>query len=292
MTEHDDMPATGIIPGPGFWLLAFLLIAAGCYVAGVQRLSGRGVRWPRTRTFAAVGGLLCLAVAVLPPPVPAFPGHVVQHLLMAMLGPLLLALSAPITLALRTLPSPGRRFLLTALHHPVVTIFTLAPVVLILHLGGLYAYYLTPLYNAAHHQPWLQGFIHLHMFLTGCVVSWYLIGPDPIARRPGTRTALIVLFIAAAGHDILAKLLYARQLPAGGGTAEQIQLGAQIMYYGGTVIELLLAAVLMRTWYARSGRSLRREQRRTKSQQSLLDDARDDRLTRRGVSLKKSGAVR
>lgn len=281
MIEHD-MPAAGIIPGSGFWLLTFLLIVGAGYVTGVQRLSGRGVRWPRKRSLAAVGGLLCPAVAVLPHPVPAFPGHVVQHVLMVMLGPLLLALSAPITLALRTLPSTGRRYLLTTLHHPAVTIFTLAPVVVILHLGGLCAYYLTPLYDTAHHQPWLQGFIHLHMFLAGCVLSWYLIGPDPMARRPSTRTALVVLFIAAAGHDILAKLLYARQLPAAGGTPDQIQLGAQIMYYGGTLIELLLAAILMRTWYARSGRALRRERRRAKSQQSLLDVAGYGRLTHHG----------
>jgi len=103
------------------------------------------------------------------------------------------------------------------------------------------------------------------MFLAGCLLSWYLVGPDPMTRRPGTRTALVVLLIAAAGHDILAKLLYAHQLPAAGGTLEQIQLGAQIMYYGGNIVELLLAAILMATWYSRGGRALRCEHRRTQA---------------------------
>lgn len=260
MTGHGG---TGIGPGPGFWLLVLLLVAGAGYVAGVQRLRARGDRWPLTRSLTAAGGLLCLAVAVQPAPesAMAFPAHVVQHLLMAMLGPLLLACSAPITLALRALPSGVRRRLVAIVHHPIAGILSLAPVVLILDLGGLYGYYLTPLYDAAHHQPWLQGVIHLHMFLAGCLLSWYLIGPDPIHRRPSTPTALAVLLVAAAGHDVLAKLLYAHQLPAGAG-AEEAMLGAQIMYYGGSLIELMLGTLLMFRWYTRGGRALRREHRR------------------------------
>ena len=275
MTEHGDPSGVGILPGSAFWLLNILLIAGACYAAGVQRLQSRGDRWPRTRSVAAAGGLLCLVGAVVPAPgsSSAFPAHMVQHLLMAMLGPLLLALSAPVTLALRILPRTGRRFLLASMHHPAVKVLTLAPVILVLHVGGLYAYYLTPLYDTAHHWPWLQGLIHLHMFLAGCLLSWYLIGPDPMASRPNTRTALIVLLVAAAAHDVLAKLLYARQLPATGGTPEQIQLGAQIMYYGGSFVELLLAAVLMTTWYIRGGRVLRREQRRSQSEELLVQNA-------------------
>ena len=44
-----------------------------------------------------------------------------------------------------------------------------------------------------------------------------VIGIDPIRRRPGTRGRLAALFIAAARHDVLAKLMYAWMLPAGGG---------------------------------------------------------------------------
>jgi putative membrane protein len=261
------MPGGGGGPGPGFWLLTLLILAGAGYLLGVERLRSRGDRWPLTRSLAAAGGLVCLAAALLPVPEPlaGFPGHVVQHLLLAMLGPLLLALAAPVTLALRTLPRTGRRVLLRAVHSRVAAALTLAPVVLTLDIGGLYLYYLTPLYDAAHHQPWLQGFLHVHMFLAGCLLSWYLIGGDPMARRPAIRTALIVLFVAAVGHDILAKLLYSHLLPVTGGTAEQIQGGAQIMYYGGTLIEVLLAVTVMTTWYRRTGRALRQHARRARS---------------------------
>ena len=61
--------------------------------------------------------------------------------------------------------------------------------------------------------PVSEGLLHVHMFLAGCLLSWYLIGVDPMARRPDIRTALVVLFIAAAGHDILAKLLTPTYFP-------------------------------------------------------------------------------
>ena len=52
-----------------------------------------------------------------------------------------------------------------------------------------------------------------------------IIGIDRIRRRPGTRGRLSALFIAAAGHDTLAKLMYAWMLPAGGGPAADRRRG-------------------------------------------------------------------
>jgi hypothetical protein len=41
--------------------------------------------------------------------------------------------------------------------------------------------------------------------------------------------------------------------------------GAELMYYGGTVIEVALAAVVMTHWYLVSGRALARTRRRSQS---------------------------
>lgn len=263
MTGHGG--ASDLFPGAGLLLLNLLLIVGACYLSAVRRLRRRGDTWPLSRSLAAIGGLLCIAVAVVVAPGAAssFPVHVVQHLLATMLGPLLLALSAPITLALRVISGSARRVVLGVLHHPAVGLIGTAPAVLILSLGALYGFYLTPLFGMTHQQPVLGAAVHLHMFLAGCLFSWYLVGPDPMTHRPGTGKSLVVLLVAAAGHDTLAKLMYARQLPATGGTPEESQLGAQIMYYGGSAIEFVLAVVLMAGWYRRGGRELRRDQRRS-----------------------------
>jgi len=56
--------------------------------------------------------------------------------------------------------------------------------------------------------------VHVHIFLAGCLLSWAVIGLDPVRRRPGTWVRLTALIIAAAGHDTLSKLIYAWNLPA------------------------------------------------------------------------------
>jgi hypothetical protein len=100
------------------------------------------------------------------------------------------------------------------------------------------------------------------MFLAGCLLSWLLIGTDPIRRRPGTPGRLAVLVIAACGHDTLAKLMFAWNLPADAGPVAARHFGSELMYYGGTVIDVALAVIMMAQWYAATGRTLARERRR------------------------------
>jgi putative membrane protein len=188
--------------------------------------------------------------------------HVLQHLLLGMVGPGLLALSAPVTLALRTAPPGARRALLTVLHSRPAAFLTAPAVAVSVNLGGLYALYLTQLYAAAERSYLIHAAVHFHMFAAGCLLSWALIGTDPVRRRPAARTRLIALVVAAAGHDFLSKFMYARDLPSGGGTIAARHFGTELMYYGGTLIDVALAVILMAQWYQSTGRALRRDQRR------------------------------
>jgi putative membrane protein len=251
-------------PGPGFWVLAALIAAGAWYAVSVNRLSGRGVRWPAPRSFSWFAGLMCLAAAALPLPgqLPEFPAHVITHLLMAMLAPLLLALSAPITLLLRTSRGRIRSTALHMLHSRPARALMLGPVVVVLEVVGLYGFYLTPLYDLAHHNATVRAVVHLHMFLAGCLLSWYLVAADPMRHRPSLRTSLAVLLVVAAAHDLLGKLMFARHEPAGGGPAADIETGAQLMYHGGWGIELALAVAVLTGWYRRTGRAYRRERAR------------------------------
>jgi putative membrane protein len=248
--------------------LAMTLTALAGYGTGLHRLRRCGLRWPVTRVAAMLAGSLCAAAAVLPPIAShdeLFPVHVGQHLLLGMAAPAFLALSAPVTLALRALPRRSRRILLRLLHSVPVAVLAAPATAVVLDLGGLYALYLTGLYRAAGHDDLVHAAVHVHMFLAGCLLSWALIGIDPVRRRPGTGVRLTALIIAATGHDTLAKLIYARDLPAGGGSIASRHTGAELMYYAGTVIEVALAAVVMAQWYQISGRALTRTRRRSQS---------------------------
>jgi putative membrane protein len=253
-------------PGPGSWLLALLLPAAAAtlYLAGWGVLAQRGTAWPIGRGVAAAGGLAVLAVALAPPVADRaedFRVHVAQHLALTMVVPLLLACSAPVTLALRTLPRRPRRALLRVLHSRPLRVLTAPLVVVVLELGSLTALYLTPLFGAVHSSPVLHPLVHAHMLLTGCLVAWLLTGVDPMPRRPATSVRMIVLVLLAAGHGVLAKLIYVHP-PAALGAAGEVRGGAQLLYYGGDAAELLLAVAVMTEWYRRTGRRLHAEQRR------------------------------
>jgi putative membrane protein len=134
-------------------------------------------------------------------------------------------------------------------------------VVVVLELGSLAALYLTPLYGLLHASPLLHLAVHAHMVATGCLVSWLLVGADPMPRRPGTPARLAALVVLAAGHAVLAKALYATT-PAGLGAADEVRRGAQLLYHGGDAVELLLAVAVMAEWWRRTGRRLRAEERR------------------------------
>ena len=200
-----------------------------------------------------------MGAAVLPPISShdeLFPVHVAQHLLLGMAGPAFLALSAPVTLALRTLPQGPRRMLLRMLHSRPAVVLSAPATAVILDIGGLYALYLTGLYSAAERNELIHAAVHLHMFLAGCLLSWAIIGVDPIRRRPASRQARRA-DRRRRRHDTLAKLMYAHNLPW-----RRIHhgrhAGAELMYYGGTVVGLALAIIVMTQWYQLTGRELAR----------------------------------
>jgi putative membrane protein len=248
--------------------LPFLALLLAGYGTGVLRLRGRGIAWPPGRTNCLLAGCACFAVAVLPPvgtSDDSFRIHAVQHLLLGMAGPALLALSAPLTLALRTLPGRPRRRLLRLLHGRSLRILTAPVTALALSVGGSYGLYLTGLYARAEANAVVHAAVHLHLVLAGCLLSWAVVGVDPVRRRPSTAVRMTVLVVAAAAHDTLTKIMFARGLPIGGGPIGERHTGAQLMYYGGTVVDIALAAVLLTQWWRASGRALARDQRRSRA---------------------------
>src|SRR3982751_3937530 len=106
-----------------------LLVSVALYGYGVYRLRLRGDAWPPGRTVAFVVGGLGSIAAVTVSGIEAYDDtllsvHMVQHMVLSMIGPIFLALGAPVTLALRTLRARPRRTLLAVLHSRVVRVLT------------------------------------------------------------------------------------------------------------------------------------------------------------------------
>ena len=116
ITPAESLTGYPLPPEPdlGRWLttwqpdlLWLILCGLGLvlYLAGVRRLVVRGDRWPVGRTICWVLGLLVVFWVTCGGPAAyghvLFSAHMVMHMMLAMVVPLLLVLGAPVTLALR-----------------------------------------------------------------------------------------------------------------------------------------------------------------------------------------------
>ncbi|MDN3294342.1 cytochrome c oxidase assembly protein [Streptomyces ficellus] len=262
----------GAPPGPAaqftvpFAALAALVAVAAValYLAAAARLRRRGDAWPRARdaSFAA-GGTLVAAAAMVPVPGPApFTAHMVQHLLAAMAAPVALVVARPLTLTLRLLrPGGARRALLAVAHGRPARWLCCPPVAALLHTGGLWLLYRTPLMAAGHHHPVLRAALDAHVLAAGLLFAFCVCGLDPVRRPWSLAWRGGTLLAAGAAHAVLAKWLYAAPPPGLSFTAADLHTGAQVMYYGGDLADLGLAAVLAVQWYATTGRARARLRR-------------------------------
>ncbi len=220
----------------------------------------RSRSWPRIRIWFWIAGVVAAAMAVVGPLSKAahhsFTAHMITHLLLGMLAPLLLVLAAPITLLLRALPVTAARVLTRVLRTVPARVITDPIVAAILNVGGLWALYTTGLYPAMHTSPALHLLIHAHMFLAGYLFTAAVITIDPMPHRRGHLYRAIVLIVALAGHDILAKYLYGHP-PAQIATSDA-ETGAMLMYYGGDAVDLVLIVFLCARWY-RAARPMRQQ---------------------------------
>jgi len=169
-----------------------------------------------------------------------------------MLAPLGLVLGAPVTLILRTIPTRwGRLFGRTlrgrparVLVHPVTT--------LTLNIGGLVVLYCTPLYSVTTDNAAAHHLVHLHFLIAGYLFAWVVAGHDPAPHRPSVPARLVLLGVAITSHAVISQLMYAGALGASGVPPEQRRGGAELMYYGGDIAELLLALAMLTTWRRRA----------------------------------------
>jgi putative membrane protein len=170
-----------------------------------------------------------------------------QHLLLGMYAPLFLVLGAPVTLLLRTAPRSVGRRVGRLLRTRVVQVVSHPVTALVLSAGGTVLVYATPLYAASTENEALHVLIHAHFFLAGCLFARAVAGPDPDPHRAPVLVRLVVLGVGIVVHASLAQVMYAGLLDLPGDPS-QVRGGAELMYYGGDIGELLLALAVLTTW--------------------------------------------
>ena len=224
---------------------------------------GRRARWI---PFAA-GVIVLAAAAVLPES--AFSWHMTQHVLLGMVVPILLALGAPITLALQASSQPTTTTLLRVLHGRLAATLTHPVVAWLLFGGTLIAFYLSPLFELSLRHSWLHTLVHVHFLVVGSLFLWALVGIDVTPRPLPYGARLLAVLVAVPFHAFLGVALLSTTAPLAPSVYPSLgdqHAAAGILWASGELLTLGVAAIVFARWWAAEQReSVRLDRRLTTS---------------------------
>ena len=215
-----------------FWLVVCAVLLGG-YLWGITRLHRNRVPWPIGRTISWLLGVLVLAwstnAGIAGYGQVSVGWHMVQHMTLAMLAPILLVLGMPATLALRAFrPSPGqdrgpREWITWGLHTPVSKLVTHPVYVLVIGTFGLFGLYFTPLFAMGMTSHIGHILMMLHFLLSGFLFYWVVLGLDPGPRSVPAWARLMLLLIYISLHSFFALAIMSMTTPLASEWYERVQ---------------------------------------------------------------------
>ena len=293
----DPLPAE-LVPSSYFteWKfdLAWTLVCVFgvlMYLAGVWRLHRRGDKWPIGRTIAWVTGLALLFYttngALNAYEQYLFSVHMLGHMMLTMLIPLVLVLGAPVTLALRAVQKRddgswgGREWILWMVQTPYSKFITHPAVAAVMFAGSLWVFYFTPIARWAAEEHVGHQWMIIHFLISGYLFSLSMIGVDPVPYRFPYPLRIVTLFATMASHAFFGVtimtgngLLLADWYGAMGRTwgatpLEDQNMGGGIAWGIGELPTLALALIVAIQW----SRSDEKEQKRKDRAEDRSGDA-------------------
>lgn len=261
------------------------------YIAGTLRLRRRGDSWPVLRTISWTAGLVLLFWItngginayehVL------FSQHMLGHMALGMVVPLLLVPAAPVTLALRAIEKRtdssrgAREWILVAVHSRFAQVISNPIFATVNFVGSLWFFYYTGLLRWAITNHIGHEWMVIHFLLAGYLFVQSLIGIDPGVKRLPYPFRLVQLLIAMTVHAFFGltimsgqALLLADWYGAMGRTwgpppLEDQSAGGAIAWSVGEIPNAVLALVIAIQWSRNDSKVARRLDR----QADRTDDA-------------------
>ncbi len=184
-------------------LLASLVLITIAYVtrfrAARREASGRGASWPQALAFA---GFLVAMLGARISPVDSlgedylFSAHMVQHILLGDIAPLLLLLSLS-----RVIMRPLTRRMVNV--EKALGPLARPGAFLVVWFVLVYFWHIPAMYDAALGSPGLHALEHASFFTAGICVWWPLIQPIPMRNRLEGLKTFAYIFTAKIGLGIL-----------------------------------------------------------------------------------------
>jgi cytochrome c oxidase assembly factor CtaG len=254
-----------------FWPadVAFVVMvgAAAAYVWGVRHLAARGRSWPVWRTASFCAGLVVMVVAVVSGvasyDTSVFTVHIIQHLVLMMVAPPLLALGAPVTLALQASRRRRQTGLLRMLHSAPLTVLSMPLVTAGLYYAAMYVDLGSSFYRYSVVHPLVHDVSHLVMFSLGYLYWWSILGVDRTSRQLPLPVRVGALVVGMPFEVFLGiALLSSRSAIAPQHTLSDTRAGGGAFWVLSMLITGAGAAILLVQWMRQEDRRSVREDRR------------------------------
>lgn len=216
--------------------------------------ASRGQPRPWSRMVSFLGGLLAVDLA-LQSPVTSFtpgyfPAHIVQHLLLMVVAPPLLAMGAPLSLYLESRPHGGAdRFEAVVQSRPFRVLAHPVPV-WFLYYFSMFAFFLTSALNYSMLHMWLMDLVNLGFLLTAMLFWWPLVGADPVPHSrmsPGAKIANLLIGIPVESFLALA-LISDRRPAASMYTMSGTRAGAALLWVAAEALTAVALVPLVIQW--------------------------------------------
>jgi len=241
---------------------------------------------PALRRWSFLAGLLAIAVALQSGieryDTTLFSVHMVQHILLTLVAPPLLALGAPVTQLLRAAaPATRARWILPVLRSRLVGVLSHPVVAWVVFVSVMWATHFSPLFDLSLEEPLVHDVEHV-LYIGSAILFWFpAVALDPAPRRMGHPGRILYLFLQMPQNSFLAMAilfaaapLYPHYVTLGSpygidALADQ-RLAAGLMWFVGDVIFLAALLAVLAGWMRSEDRGAAAAERRADVERDLI----------------------
>jgi len=232
-----------------------------------------------------------------------FSVHMVQHLLLTLVAPLLLLYAGPITLVLRASSAETRRrWILPVLHARIVRLVTFPVFTWLLFAAVMWASHFSPLFEAALEDEWIHRLEHALFVASALLFWWPVVGPDPSPWRMRPAARVIYVGLQMPQNTFLALAIYMSTVPlyrhyVTTGRAwpptplEDQQIAGGIMWLGGDLVFLVVVILLVLAWMRDDERRTVGEDRRLEGERAAIREREAKLAARRAAEAEAAAAM-
>ncbi|HEY5110342.1 MAG TPA: cytochrome c oxidase assembly protein [Acidimicrobiales bacterium] len=258
-TLHNVLTSWDTSPFALLTLVTCVVVGAW-YLQAVWALSAKGRIWSRMRTVSFLVGLVMIDLALQSPvatfTMGYFEAHMVQHLLLMVTAPPLLALGAPMTLALQTSSRPVKVRMLGVLNSRVFKWWSHPVPTAAVYYFAMFAFFLTSGIDVAMQHMWVMDVVNIAFLVASLHFWWPIVGIDNIPHWPMSHGAkMVALLIGVPIESFLALALLTSTRPvASMYTVGSTHAGAGILWIGAEVFTFLALIPVFIQWLRFEGR--------------------------------------